>query len=54
MNSNQFLVMIACLLCLALGAIALSQVSQDADATASVQVGDTNEVSTPDSTPVRL
>jgi len=54
MNSNQFLVMIACILCLALGAIALSQVSQDADATESVQVGETTQVSAPDSTPVRL
>ena len=38
MNANQFLLMIACLLCLALGAIALSQVSQDSETTASVQV----------------
>lgn len=54
MNSNQFLVMIACLLCLALGAIALSQVSQDSNATASMNVGETTQVSAPDSTPVRL
>jgi len=38
MNANQFLIMIGCLLCLALGAIVLSQVSQDAEPTASVQV----------------
>lgn len=54
MNSNQFLVIIACLLCLALGAIALSQASQDTDATESVHVGETMQVSAPDSTPVRL
>lgn len=38
MDAKQFLVMIGCLLCLALGAIVLSQVSQDSEETASVQV----------------
>jgi len=41
MNANQFLLMIACMLCLALGAIALSQVSQDSEAPISVQVIET-------------
>ena len=54
MKSNQFVVMIACLLCLALGAIVLSQVSQETDTTAPVQIGETTQVSSPDSTPVRL
>lgn len=38
MNANQFLIMIGCMLCLALGAIAVSQVSQDSEPTATVQV----------------
>lgn len=38
MNANQFLIMIGCLLCLALGAIAVNQFSLDADPAPTVQV----------------
>jgi hypothetical protein len=38
MNANQFLLMIGCLLCLALGAIAVNQVSLDTDPAPTIQV----------------
>lgn len=38
MDSNQFLIMIGCLLCLALGAIAVNQVVLDAEPAPTVQV----------------
>lgn len=54
MDAKQFLLMIACMLCLALGAIALSQVSQDSEPTASMQVIETTPTSSDTTNGVRL
>lgn len=54
MNSTQFLVIIACMLCLALGAIALNQVIEEPQAPSSVQVMESDSTAAEAATPVRL
>jgi hypothetical protein len=54
MNSNQFLVIIGCILCLALGLIALSQATEDPETAASVHVMEFDSIVGDAATPVRL